>query len=483
MKKLLIISLVILSSCNKDFLKEDPKGQFIGADAVNSVTSLEQLLLGSYKSIMNPWDAGIVDGGFMAIINGGDDLCAIPLKAELAEFDTYTETSLNDRIRIVWQGIFESIQCSNGVITAAPSIKAANSEEQTRIDQIVGEAHFMRANMYYLAVRLWGDIPLVTDPFYSPDKLTVQKSSVAEVYALIEDDLKKAETMMSDVKPDVGRANAGSAKAFLADVYLTEGGWPMNDPSKYALAATKAKEVIDNQDTYGFNLNTPLEVLWNGDPAADRKSEEVWALYLNPAQGTYNTIYGAGPRPGEEGGWDDFLPEIYFYKHFPAGLRKNLTFDTVYYTSPTDSVFYAASNTRHPCYRKFYSTDGITWATSNALCLYRFAQVLLTYAEAQSRSAGAPNAEAYTALNAVRIRAGLAPLSGLTPEAFNKAVVDEKSWEFAGEYTRWFDLKRLKMVEEVNDDSKKDADDYKVIGTIKYYVPIPAVDKQINPNL
>jgi starch-binding outer membrane protein, SusD/RagB family len=483
MKKSIIFSLVIFCACSKDFLKEDPKGQFIGADAVNSITSLEQLMLGSYKSIINPWDYGIVDGGFMAIINGGDDLCATPLKAELAEFDTYTETPMNDRIRIVWQGLYESIQCSNGVIAASPKIKASTTEEQLKLDQIVGEAYFMRAFMYYWAVRIWGDIPIVTDPFYSRDKLTIQKSTVSEVYALIESDLLKAENLMGDEKPALGRANAGTAKAILADVYLTEGGWPLNDASKYALAASKSKEVIDNQDTYGFNLETPLEVLWNGDPAANRQSEEVMALYLNPAQGTYNTIYGAAPRPGEEGGWDDFLPEIYFYKHFPAGIRKDLTFDTVYYSNSSDSIFYKDSNTKHPCYRKFYSTDGITWATSNALCLYRFAQVLLTYAEAQSRSAGTPNDDAYAALNAVRIRAGLPALAGLSPEAFRKVVIDEKSWEFAGEYTRWFDLKRLQMVEEVNSDSKKDADDYKVIGPIKYYIPIPAVDKQINPNL
>ncbi len=63
-----------------------------------------------------------------------------------------------------------------------------------------------------------------------------------EIYALIEADLKKAEELLPDKKREPGRPNKGSAKAMLADVYLTEGGWPVKDASKYALAAAKARK-------------------------------------------------------------------------------------------------------------------------------------------------------------------------------------------------------------------------------------------------
>ena len=117
--------------------------------------------------------------------------------------------------------------------------------------------------------------------------------------------------------------------------------------------------------------------------------------------------------------------------------------------------------------------------------MLRYAHVLLIYAEAQARAIGTPSAEAYTALNQVRSRAGLSDLSNLTTEGFIDAVVNERAWEFAGEgTTRWFDLLRLEKVEAAN--ANKHPADLKPIGEITkadYWFPIPLTDASINPNL
>lgn len=485
MKKSIFILLTILMGCSDDFLMEDPKGQSIGVESISDLNSLQQLLFGSYHTIAQAWSFGINDGGFLAAQSGSDDLCAIPIKAELAEFDVFTVTSFSARIRIIWDGLYKSIQCANGVIEYSESIEPKSDAEIVWKNQLVGEAHFMRAFDYYMLVRLFGDIPLVTVPDYTPAMLEITKTPVSDIYELIISDLQQAETLMGDAKPAPGRVSSGTAKAYLADVYLTMGGWPLKDQTKYALAAAKAKELIDNQDDYGFNLDTPLDVLWNGNPAAPRQSEEIFALYLNPKQGTINTTYGAAPKPAceAEGGWDDYLPEIYFYKNFPEGLRKDLTFQSIMHT-PNGDFPYNEVGTKHPNYRKFYSTEGVTWAVSNAVCYYRFATVLLTYAEAQCRATGTPNTEAFDAVNAVRNRAGLPDLDpALTGDDFAKAVFDERGWEMAGESTRYFDLKRMEMVDDVNAPAMKDPDDYPVRGQIYDYLPLPAADKQLNPNL
>ena len=485
MKKYILIFLIIALGCSEDFLNEDPKGQPIGSGAISDFNALKQLTLGTYFTIAQAWSYGINDGGFLAAQSGGDDLCAIPKKNDLAEFDVFTVTSNSDRIKKIWDGLYKSIQCANGVVLYSENIEAITDADKALKNQLVGEAHFMRAFDYYMLVRFFGDIPLITDPAFTPALLEVNKSSVADVYAFIVSDLQRAETLMSDTKPAPGRVNKGAAKAYLADVYLTMGGWPLKDNSKYALAAAKAKEVMDNKAAYGFNLDTPIEVLWNGDPTAPRQSEEIFALYLNPAQGTINTTYGAAPKPEVEGqgGWDDYLPEIYFFKNFPEGKRKDLTFQSVMHT-PNGDMPYNEVGTKHPNYRKFYSTEGVTWAVSNAVCYYRYATVLLTYAEAQCRATGTPNAEAFAAVNAVRNRAGLPNLSpSLSGDAFSKAVFDERGWEMAGESTRYFDLKRMELVRDVNSISKKDPDDYKIIGNIYDYLPLPAADKSLNHNL
>ncbi|MDA3823091.1 MAG: RagB/SusD family nutrient uptake outer membrane protein, partial [Bacteroidales bacterium] len=70
--------------------------------------------------------------------------------------------------------------------------------------------------------------------------------------------------------------------------------------------------------------------------------------------------------------------------------------------------------------------------------------------------------------------------AGLPPDSPNPSVdwtsatqdqiVQEKAWEFAGEFCRWFDLVRLQKVEEVV--QKKDPDDMPPVGPITYYLPI-----------
>jgi hypothetical protein len=71
----------------------------------------------------------------------------------------------------------------------------------------------------------------------------------------------------------------------------------------------------------------------------------------------------------------------------------------------------------------------------------RFPDILLVYAEALNEVNG-PVMEAYAALNRVRARAGLAPLSGLTKAQFKDAVLTERRLEFVLEGNRWFDLVR-----------------------------------------
>jgi hypothetical protein len=60
-------------------------------------------------------------------------------------------------------------------------------------------------------------------------------------------------------------------------------------------------------------------------------------------------------------------------------------------------------------------------------------------------------------------------------------VIKERAWEFAGEYTRWFDITRLQILSQVI--ASRDASENAPIGTPQYYLPIPAGDLQLNPNL
>src|SRR5207253_2663154 len=99
-----------------------------------------------------------------------------------------------------------------------------------------------------------------------------------------------------------------------------------------------------------------------------------------------------------------------------------------------------------PYYGKFFDADGSiqnnqSQRTDLNWPIYRYAEVLLLFAEAENEANG-PTADAYSAINQVRARARLPPLAGLSQDQFRDAVHQERSWELAFESKRLFDLKR-----------------------------------------
>lgn len=480
-----VVTAASMTGCKK-FLDENPKGQIVGNNAITDVTSLDAALTGSYKGVTRTWARGFLNSSTQGFSMGGDDLTTLAggNKAAFRQIDQFEVTSANSHIAMIWNGCYKMIQGANLVIANAPRIKG----DQNTITGIVGEAHFLRALGYYWLVRGWGPIPLITEATdaITPELLNIEKSQPADVYKVIEEDLQAAEAALPNTKRDPGRPNKGTAKALLADVYLTEGGWPINDASKYALAAAKAKEVIDNKDTYNFDL-VDLAVLWSGNETAIGTKEEVMAFHTNENfGGSTNSMAGAPTIPAEEGGWEDYESEINFFKNFPEGKRKDITFHTIFTKADGTQVPWQNSISGHPYYGKFRIEHNDRWWSSMPIHIIRYAHVLLIYAEAQARTEGTPNSDAYTAINLVRERAGLNDLTpGLDGAAFADSVVNERAWEFAAEgTTRWFDLQRLEKVEEAN--ANKDPADLPPIGAITkadYWFPIPLVDANINPNL
>src|SRR5256885_14164760 len=95
-----------------------------------------------------------------------------------------------------------------------------------------------------------------------------------------------------------------------------------------------------------------------------------------------------------------------------------------------------------PYYGKFYDANG-SIANNNGRTdlnwpIYRYAEVLLLFAEAENEANG-PTADAYSAINQVRARAKLPLLAGVSQDQFPDAVHQERSWELAFESKRRVD--------------------------------------------
>jgi starch-binding outer membrane protein, SusD/RagB family len=486
MKKILFFLTLFLVATSCDKFYEEDLSTLITSEsgALNNVTGLTAALAGAYR----PLSGGFAGAATPACLMGSDDLTTNKAsnKADFREFDQFVVSNTNQRLAQPWNGCYKAIQQANNII--ANYGKASGS--QATLNQIAGEAYFIRAWSYFWIVRMHGKAPIVLNSQkYDDASLKISASSVEDIYAQIIADLKLAETLVQNKKPAPGRVGLGTIKHMLAKVYLQMTGYPLNDVSKYALAASYAKNVIDNQATYGFGLMDDFNSLW---PTAtmnnDGNKEEVFTFTF---QGTgsarnSNALYGISPRPPEAGGWDDFMSELTFFNEFPAGYRKNCTFQTSWTNASGVVIPYTLFQTKRPYYRKMQG-DKLSYQTQFSIPMERFAETLMIFAEAQVMSTGnASDPLALEAFNKIKRRgAGLPPN---TPNASvdatsltQKQIITEKGWEFAGEFIRWFDLVRLQLVQETVD--KKDPDELKPLGPIKYFAPMPNVETDVNPNL
>ena len=185
----------------------------------------------------------------------------------------------------------------------------------------------------------------------------------------------------------------------------------------------------------------------------------LWGSSLGASSGRHMAT-----RPGEEGGYQSYFSEARFFNVFPAGPRKDGTFHTVF--TDAAKTTWQKSRIGQPFILKY--RDGGDAATmfgpvliiaggSGNWVSIRYAEVLLTYAEAANMAEGGPSTAATDAINLVRRRAGgnnqsvYADLPyGMSQTAFDNAVFDERAWETACEGIRWFDLVRKEKVVSAN---------------------------------
>lgn len=487
---LIIILLVFISTSCKDFLEEDLSTIITSeSGALKNESGLTAALAGTYKPLSATWGSGLGNASTQAILMGSDDLTTHKAsnKADFREFDQFKVAQQNGRLPFVWSGAYKSIQGANNIIA---NYEGATGNEAT-INQIAGEAYFLRAYNYFWIVKLWGKAPLVLESHvFDPEILEVSSVDEQTIYNQILSDLDAAIGLLSDTKPQPGRANKGTALAVKAQVYLQMAGWPLKQTDKYAMAAQVAGDLIANEDTYGFGLMEDFIDLWPSPTVNnDGNKEEVFALNFYAGQWwNGNAVYGLPARPGEINGWDDYFSEITFFETFPDQYRKDITFQTeatVDIDGVPTAIPWQEFKTARPYFKKLQG-DRADWLNALSLPLIRMAEVYLIYAEARIVVNGETDAEGLEALNKIKRRAAGLPLD--TPDAsvdFTSAtqrdVIQEKAWEFAGEYCRWFDLIRLELVEEVT--ATKNPDDLQPLGSIQYYLPLPASETLANPGL
>lgn len=483
---LLLIAIVSIS-CD-DYLLEEPPTFISGSNYFQTEGDARTAVDGVYKKMSDVYNRfwTVVDaytddqvsrnaGGFY---NAFGTHTVAPSDRVLEQFNVYSNW---------WLGIGRA----NTVLENVPAIDMDETEKNI----VLGEAHALRAFYYYQLVRTFGDMPLMVDAVTNEDDFNKPRISAEDIYdQVIIPDLQFAELNCNDGLHD-GHITKWTAKLLLSEVYLTRAGYRrtslgdfiQGDASNWELAKNKAKEVIDDSphslNTVGSGDTPAYGMAWKDDnPFTDESILELSYVQVSGlgswlSRESNGAAFGTGywgdnadvtpltdegittnirsmRFPGRPPGVGVQLPTPDLYSAFEEGDERIWSLMTRYNVSATE-VYVC-----QPTFRKFIDIsyylggEGTSFQYTNSnVVLYRYADALLIYAEAQNEADGSPNSEAYAAINALRNRAGLADLTlGLSQSDFRDAVLHERRVELNAEFKRRFDLIRTnRLVTETTD--------------------------------
>ncbi|ANH82190.1 starch-binding protein [Niabella ginsenosidivorans] len=484
---------LITTSCTK-FLEEKPTG-FITPDAeLSSFKVARAFADGCYQNLKDavlgnqPSSYGGNTWNLMEFMTGktGSDLGQ-------TGYTTFQKLTFTDEAFYVdtwWQNLYKGIGACNEAITAIPSINASDLSDEQKTNMLA-EAHAMRALYYFYLVRLYGAVPEITEVPKDLNSLKPSRAAAKEIYDdIIIPDLLTAEKSTLPWKDADGRISMGAVKSVLADVYLTYAGAAINGGNQYY--AESAKRSLDVINKGGYSLFTEYTDMI--DPANKNTKEFIFQVQYAASVNVNNPLtpltipnYSGISLYSDEYG--SVYPTDQFIASFPAGDKRVKERQFIYRSYPNAKTG-ATVTFAHPYIYKWFDVNAITNTLKADLnySLYRYADVLLMYAEASNRAEGAPNAVAQKALNDIRKRAELAPFTNTNTDAFEKEVWLERYFELCFENKMWFDMIRTRKI---HNDVTGNWDNFvghkTVFGSTytekQLLFPIPKQETDINPNL
>ncbi|WP_117881979.1 RagB/SusD family nutrient uptake outer membrane protein [Aureibaculum luteum] len=409
-KKIITGLIVLLTlSCSDDILDNDPISSFsaqgfyqTSADAQAGVYGIYDALQSTFRTNFSHWGEGRADA--VNTNHSGDPLAL--------QQNTLSKAITSAR----WNNIYETISRANYAIKYIPEVFETESEFSL---QLIAQARALRALSYFYAVKIWGDVPLVTEPYESVDQeFFIDKTNKEEILdQVITDLIFASEYCRETFSGDNTRIlfTQGAANALLTHVYM----WRKD----YENAIVSAEKVLDN------NLYSLVSMSdWSKIFTSGYSNESIFEIGYDDTQTSgLRTLYAVGSD-------SDYFPSESFRNSFEDGdQRKNLIYDT--------------SNSDPRKIWKFFGegfNDESAEPSSNNIVLLRLADIILLKAEAHNQLNQVD--EALSLLNLIRNRAGIPQLN--ETEAVNlygdvaATILHERSIELSFEGHRWFDLVR-----------------------------------------
>ncbi|MFV0606529.1 MAG: RagB/SusD family nutrient uptake outer membrane protein [Niabella sp.] len=489
-KKLFLIPLLLLllgTGCKKLLDRQPPRATI---EDLNQ-GGLEGLVYGLYGGIRNPDLGGAAWGHipWLAIHSfRDDDAMKGSSDADGADwaviYDNFQYSKDHWSTNIYYERKYQMIDVANIIIYTADSLQLSDPASLTN----VAEAKFIRALAYFDLVRSFGEVRLVKVPIVNAAQVnSMAKSPVADVYALIDEDLSFGEQYLpvnwntaSGTSKYPGRTTSGAAKTLHAKTLLYRQRW--------GEALTLCEQVINSTQ---YSLESNYSKIFQ--TAGENGPESIFEIqaYKGPAGvPDYYTFFATaqGVRGSDASGWNmgwgwNTPTQNLVDAYQASDPRKRRT---ILFSGQSDDPQYGGYGRTLPAYptvipraywnKKVYA-DPAEQAATNDLHgnggynqrILRYADVILMAAEAANESGNSAKAESYLEMIRARAREGQ---TGVLPKVvfasqaqMRTAIKFERRIEFAMEGERFFDLVRW-------------GDAVSVLGPLGYtnknrYLPLP----------
>lgn len=298
-------------------------------------------------------------------------------------------------------------------------------------EQLLGEAYCIRAFCYFYLTALYGDVPLITASEYTNNS-TIAKSSSIIIYDKIKQDLKQAQSLLSNFYPDASLLSATTNRVrptkYLAEALLARTYLYTKDYVNAELEATKVinrKDLFDTIPTLDVFKANSKETIWALQPVLAGTSQNTGEgrLFILPATGPSAFLYPT------------YLSDT-LVNTFASHDKRKLNW--------IGSVTVSGKTYNYP-YK--YKIGQIITPTAEYIMALRLAEVYLIRAEARAQQNLANSVDD---LNVIRKRAGLNTLSNISGQSLLDSIQLERRRELFTEWGhRWLDLRRTGKIDAV----------------------------------
>jgi hypothetical protein len=418
--KILLIMAVILTytACEND-LNTVPEDRFTVASFYKNSSDIEAAVNAAYGGLQRD---GLYGFNYHILMETRSDNTFEEEPSNsggFGEVDLFNRVTNNGVFRQTWVDSYLTIQAANIVLNRIDGIADMDAAIK---DFRKGEMKFIRALVYYNLVNLYGAVPLVTIETTNPTDFFGQgRTPVQDVFNQIIMDLNEA-VIELPVTNETGRVTKGAGYTLLGKVHLAN-----SNP-------TEAETALRLVNGYTF-INTYAEIFGiNNENNAGSIFEVQFQSGVNGGKegSSFAGRFTSQKNPGSRG--NNIVTQDLLNSFEAGDLRRDEIIE-----DPQDPTVFIS---------KKYIDDSRVLVDDgdNNVIVFRYADVLLSLAEALNNKGYVANGEAFDLLNRIRTRAGLPSLTAatITDQAkFNEVLLKERRHEFFYENHRWFDLKRL----------------------------------------